>query len=116
MTLWHSEIKLPAGFTAPTGTVALEYSAHAIAACKNDRYGRIRQFGRISLNRFRVVEVETDAAGKVTKYVLRGTYENGNDVVLAVNPRNGRPWFVRTVWLNRSTDSHGTLDRSKYAN
>jgi len=114
MALFHADIRLPQGFVAPTGTVALEYSRHAIAECNRDRYGKIRQFGRISLSRFRVIEVETDdRTGKVVKLVIRGAYELGMDVVMAVNPRPGS-WLVRTVWLNSSQDAHRTLDRGRY--
>lgn len=109
--LWHSEIRLPNGFVAPTGKVELEYTAHAAQACKDDRYGEIRQFKTLNLARFSVVEVET-VNGDVTKLVIRGQYNDRYDVVLAVIP--GNVYVVKTAWLNSRYDRHATLDARKY--
>jgi len=109
--LWHSDIRLPDGFVAPTGKVELTYTEHALKACQDDRYGVIRTFKTLNLNRFRVVEVET-VDGEVVKLVIRGQYCERYDVVLAVIP--GEAFTVKTAWLNSRYDAHGTLDRSKY--
>lgn len=116
MTLWHTEIRLPDQYVAPEGKVALTYSAHAIAECTKDRNGTIRQFKCLTFKRFRTVEVETDGgSGPVTKILVRGQYDERNDIVMALVPQVDGTYFVKTVWLNRTTDTHKTLDRSKYA-
>ena len=110
--LWHSEIRLPNGFVAPTHKVELDWSrSHAREACKDDRYGEIRQFKTLNLARFQVIEVET-IDGEVVKVLFRGSYDDRTDVVLALIP--GEVYTVKTAWLNSRYDTHKTLDRSKY--
>lgn len=62
---------------------------------------------------WQVFEVEADAAlRRVTKVVARRPLGDGRDVV-AVFALDSRA--VVTLWPNRSTDRHATLDRSLYA-
>ena len=51
--------------------------------------------------------------GRVAKVVVRAELDDVNDVVLVLIP-GPREWRVKTVWLNNRTDSHKTLDRSRY--
>lgn len=111
-TLYHSSIRLPAGFVAPTGKVELRWTNHAKSECTKDRYAVIPQFKALTLKRFAVIEVGmTD--GNVSKIVFRGRLDDTNDVVIVLIP-GSREWTVKTVWINRRTDSHKTLDASKY--
>lgn len=110
--LWHSEIRLPDNFVRPTGRMRLCYSQHAIRASLSDRYGEIRILKSITADRFDVVEVETHN-GRTVKYVLRGSYNDEFDIVLVIMPATPGG-FVKTVWLNRKSDRHSTLDRSRY--
>lgn len=111
MDLYHSEIGLPAGFRAPTGRVSLEWTRHADRARKDDRYGEIPRFKTATLDRLTVVEVGVEG-GKVVKILFRGRLDNERDVCMVLIP--GRVWRVKTVWVNLATDTHRTLDRSKY--
>lgn len=65
------------------------------------------------------VEVTVEAlAGKkqITKLVVRQKYNSELDIVLVIKPEFalGRG-FVKTVWINKATDLHKTLDKSKFA-
>lgn len=111
--LWHSDIRLPAGFTAPRGRWPLNYSQHAIRASFSDHYGEIRILKSLTMSRFDVVEVET-LDGEVVKLVIRGSYNEDFDIVMAVMPTASNTFFVKTVWLNRKNDRHATLDRNRY--
>ena len=112
MDLYHSEIGLPAGFTAPTARVALRWTRHADQARTTDRYGEIRRFKTATLGRLSVVEVgmEND---RVVKILFRGRYNDTHDVCMVLIPTNSA-WVVKTVWLNDNTDAHVTLDHSRY--
>lgn len=111
MDLYHSEIRLPDGFVAPTARVALEWTRHADRARLNDRYGEIPRFKTATLGRLSVVEVGVEG-GRVVKILFRGRLDNERDVCMVLIP--GKVWRVKTVWVNLRTDQHGTLDRSKY--
>lgn len=112
-TLYHSSIRLPAGFKAPTGKVELRWTAHAKSECTKDRYAAIPQFKALTLKRFTVIEVGM-VGGTVSKIVFRGRLDDTNDVVIVLIPNGSAPWTVKTAWINRRTDSHKTLDSSKY--
>jgi hypothetical protein len=111
--LYHSDIMLPAGFVAPVQKVSLRWTDHAKAECNKDRYAVIPQFKALTLKRFRVIEVGV-AAGKVSKIVFRGRLDETNDIVIVLIPNSDRPWTVKTVWANKTSDKHSTLDKSKY--
>jgi hypothetical protein len=112
-TLYHSEIRLPRGFVAPTGRVELSWTRHADSERTKDRYAEIPKFKGLSLKRFSVVEVGM-VGGTVSKIVFRGRLDDINDVVIVLIPNGNRPWTVKTAWINRKTDAHKTLDRSRY--
>jgi hypothetical protein len=112
-TLYHSEIRLPAGFVAPVQKVELRWTSHAKAECTKDRYAVIPEFKALTLKRFRVIEVGM-VNGQVSKIVFRGRLDDTNDVVIVLIPNGSKPWTVKTAWINRRTDSHKTLDHSKY--
>lgn len=65
-----------------------------------------------------IIEIEVDTATKrITKILLRtpNITENGDecpnfDRTVVLLPQRG---FIKTIWLNRVTDTHFTLDLSK---
>lgn len=111
MDLYHADIRLPDGFSLPADRVSLRWGVHADKARTDDRYATIPKFDTIPLAAFNVVEVGLEGR-KVAKVVVRGHWTKDLDVVFVLIP--GREWFVKTVWINERTDSHGTLDRSRY--
>lgn len=115
--LYHPEVYLPVA-KVPSGVVRLTWSSHAAKAADNDRYGKIRRSHLIDLTDFSLVELGM-TAGKPTKFVMRGPLDNERDVVYVLRPKvNHRgltDYMVVTVWCNLKTDTHRTLDRSKYA-
>jgi hypothetical protein len=110
MVLYHAAIGLPKWFKAPTGVVAPRYGDHARFEAQVDRYGKIELPKTIDLSKFKVIEVGVDN-GKVAKVLFRGPLDATRDlcIVLAANG------YVKTVWVNLRSDTHRTLDRSKYA-
>lgn len=114
-TLYHSEIALPAGFTAPTHRVEIDYGSHAKQEAMQDRYGSIRLPKSLTLSRMKVIEVGLDHDAKaVTKILFRGDLDETRDLCIVLIPRPGK-WKCKTVWVNLKSDQHKTLDRSRYA-
>lgn len=111
--LWHSSIRLPDGFVAPTERVMLKWSQHADSERTADRFGDIPQLKSLTLKRFSVIEVGT-VGGRVFKILFRGTLSDGKDLCIVLVPNGTRPWQVKTAWINKTTDTHKTLDHSKY--
>lgn len=107
--LYHREIGFPAWFKAPTATVTPNYGTHARKEAFEDRYGHIALPATMDLSKYTVIEMEADGA-KVVKILFRGALDARRDICVAMMA-NG---FVKTVWVNLRTDTHRTLDRSKY--
>lgn len=86
------------------GQVSLEYSRHAIIRANQKRI-KLKDTIDIYNN---VVEAEY-TRGRLTKVIVRVSYNNKYDMVLAI-VQGG---YVATVWLNRKTDTHKTLNKSR---
>lgn len=110
--LYHRDVYMPA-FDLPQGTLRLVYGAHARLQATN----KVITFLPTSIRTdcAKVIEVETDQTGQPRKVVYRVPLTFEKDLCLAVIVNEGNPFFVKTVWVNDSSDLHGTLDRSKYA-
>ena len=104
--LYHYTIGLPAKYRHPMATVRVEWTKHAERAAVTDRYGIVPIVTEVDLSRFFTVEVEQDERGVITKILVRGEFDSGHDVVYALVPRAGKPWVVKTTWLNAHTDVH----------
>jgi len=113
MGLYHFEIGLPKGFRLPDYVVALVWTRHAQQASRNDRYRDIPQWKALNLASCETIEVEVTNK-RVDKVVVRTSLDSTNDVVYVLIPKGSQPWVVKTVWINRQSDTHKTLDRSKY--
>lgn len=113
MSLYHKDIGFPKGFNAQVGTRMLIYTKHAKNAALNDRYGVINLPKYVDTKNAQIIEAEV--AGKiVTKLVYRVSYSKDLDLSIAVIPVDDK-FLVKTVWLNKRTDIHKTLNRSVYA-
>lgn len=113
-TLYHASIGLPKWFRKPTQSVALRWTYHATVAAQEDRYGIIPRFKTLTLARFEVIEIGVIGT-RVSKILFRGTLNETDDVCIVLIP--GRDfWTVKTVWINKKSDTHKTLDAAKYEN
>lgn len=110
--VYHREVYAPEPLFRSPGVVRLRYSYHAQEEARGDRYGDLSRY----LTPYRdfdyaeIVEVELDEEGQIAKRVVRFDITEDLVLVLAVKADG----YVKTVWCNRFTDSHGTLDRRKY--
>jgi hypothetical protein len=122
--LFHAEIGLPEKVLAGwLGKVyRLQYSKHAMGGILADRYGIPKAMPKtLRLLRSQIFEVEV-TAGAVSKFAVRipaGAEcftgpRSGLDLILVFVPDYDDTLLVKTCWFNESTDSHATLDRSKY--
>lgn len=111
---YHKLLGLPAGAAQLwAGQLNLRWGYHAQKEADIDRYGKAEQFGSAEFQASDVVEV-TMENGKPVWGVARFPYSDDLDLVMVLGvPVNGEA-FVKTVWFNKASDSHRTLDRSKY--
>lgn len=59
-------------------------------------------------------EVETRHKNYLIKAVLRTSYDDNRDINIVFGKRDNNKLMVKTAWLNKKTDTHTTLDVSKY--
>jgi hypothetical protein len=121
VSLYHVEVFMPE--EARKQAVALKFSRlewtrHAQLELVNDRYGVLpahsvpRCFFGVA---WALVELEmTD--GVATKYVFRRSVHDvkDRDLIIVLRPLDSTTALVVTCWTNLKTDTHKTLDRSKY--
>lgn len=115
MKLYHADIRLPDGFRLPNRVITLSHTRHARAARSNDLYGYIPPIPVLDLGQCETIEVGIEN-GRVAKVVVRTQLDDTRDVVLVLIPHQPKPdvWTVKTVWCNLRSDTHKTLDRTRY--
>ena len=112
MTLYHSQKGIPEEVkkALPTKPMWLHYSRHAEVARYNDRYGVAPELQQLDPALAQVIEVETENDRPV-KVVYRTNVNPQYDLCLVTNIPTG---LVRTVWMNKVSDTHQTLNYSRY--
>lgn len=113
MPLYHYQLGIPSRVIDQIRPLfGLTYSAHAREEAHRDPYGAVNALPKHFLPRVaRIVEVETDESGTLTKILARQYLDARDDLVFAVLVATKT---VKTVWRNSRADTHRTLDRSKY--
>lgn len=109
--LYHKDVFAPASVFRSPGVTRVRYGHHAVAAAESDRYGNLSRHLRpyVDMDEAEIVEVEV-TNGEISKRVIRVPVEDDLVLVLVINADG----FVKTVWGNRASDTHKTLDRSKF--
>lgn len=110
MLIFHKDVFVPAALAnyVASFNIYLKYSKH----CLEREYIRFKP-SNISLKNF--VEIEAEKPLRILKVVVREHYDEYDDLVLVIIPDlNYKIGFVKTVWLNEKTDTHKTLNRSRY--
>lgn len=115
---YHRDIALPAGAARLfAGVFRLELSHHAIHAAAEDKYGMPKLNRTLTVKEADVVEV-TFFNSRPVKATIRVPYTKELDLVFVVfTPVEISPLptlLAKTAWLNRTDDTHKTLDRSKF--
>lgn len=116
--LYHAKLGIPGDIQLPRGVLLLKYGHHALREARRDRNVDLsaRLPEKIMTGHARVIEVETDEDGEVTKVLYRMSFDGSCDICLVVTPSPGsRRWFVKTVWCNTKEDRHATLRTERYA-
>lgn len=90
------------------------FSAHALHACLNDKYGKVMPPASIVVHKNQIIEVSI-FNGEIQKVVYRTPHNEYFDLILVFMPREDKVGFVKTCWLNHKKDDHSTLDKSKYS-
>lgn len=112
MPLYHKELGFPQNITLPKGPIRLVWSNHAKQEAASDKYGKIAISEQIVIDPYRIFEIEVNEMGELVKFLYRTRHDAKNDIVYAIFAREN---VVKTVWLNRRSDKHSTLQREKYA-
>lgn len=112
--LFHKEVWIPDELAKPCYVGPLRYARHAQEAADNEGYGRIPLPRSISPSDATLIEVgfnpRVEANGGVTKQVWRKHLDSDRDLVIVITPEG----FVKTVWVNLTTDKHSTLNKARY--
>ena len=109
--LYHTEIGLPSNVELPSGVFNLTYSNHAKRASYDDRYGQMSLPDTLDIDNAKLIEIEVEN-NEVTKGVYRTKYDDDLDLIVVMIPHKS---FVKTVWFNKNTDTHNTLQAWKYS-
>jgi len=111
--LYHKDVFFPSEFNLLTGqTFFIRLTNHARKACLDDRYGYFLPPAKVVIEAGQVIEVEI-TAGKCSKVVVRQSLDKNRDIIIVFIPE-GSTAVCKTLWINMKTDSHKTLDRSRY--
>ncbi len=113
--IYHKDIGFPHTLKHPRGKVQLYYTQHAVYQ-RDNKYRDCKVPAMTGIQRRRIVEVETFDNVTIKKLVVRVDYDDTYHIVLVLAPLNEK-WLeakVVTFWLNRITDIHLNLDKTKY--
>jgi hypothetical protein len=111
--LYHKEVGFPKEVEAFFGnSFQLALSNHAYRACHSDCYGDITPPTTVTITPENLFEVET-TGNIVTKLAIRQPYNKEIDISIVLITKQPIS-FVKTIWLNKASDKHYTLDKSKY--
>jgi hypothetical protein len=113
MALYHCEIGFPKGMKFPWGTLPLAYGNHAKQESRKEGVSPFSLPDYLRTELAQVIEAETNKDGSLQKVVYRLPFSVRDDLVLVV-AFDCRPCFVKTLWFNSRTDSHPTLNKSRY--
>lgn len=111
--LYHTDIYVPQAIRAQvrrTGKVAPIYSPHAIDQSVERK---VVLPSVIDFTKCEPFEIETKRDGTIIKVGYRTRYQHApkSDLIVIIHPSNN---YVRTAWVNQTTDQHATLDISIY--
>lgn len=133
MALYHIEKYVPEHLIKQAlaaqkyiGNPNLRYSQHIQDHFNNPdhkHFATLKDIEEIILglrkNPVKAFEYETDDKGKLIKFCIRTDYDYDHDVSIAIMPHAFTQGvtcdFVKTAWINKRSDTHTTLDLSKYA-
>lgn len=107
--LYHKDVYMPE-ISFEIADKKLNYSSHAIEQSRYDRYGEFSLPVSIKPQFKELIELEV-RGGVPYKGLFRLHYNSQFVICLAVIFES---LVVKTVWLNRKSDNHRTLDRSLY--
>lgn len=110
--LFHKDVFLPEFSKKPVYAGPLHYSQHARnVAQEGGGHGAIELPATLNSKEAVLVEVELDnRTGSVQKQVWRQPLNEEWDLCFPLIPGG----VVKTVWLNHRTDTHKTLDKTKF--
>jgi hypothetical protein len=113
MKLYHRDVFFKPSFhICAVKGIPLTFSKHAVDRV-TDKSIDSRLVPRVISDTSRTVVIETETEDNgvtIVKQLIRHPYDAQNDLVIAVK----RDGFVKTMWLNKKTDTHRTLDKTKY--
>ena len=112
--LYHKDVGFPSDARLPknfTGVVRLNYGSHAREEAMADKYGNLKLPAILDIRKCEIIEIGV-VGTMITKMVVRTAYSRELDLVIVFIPQTG---FVKTVWANKTTDKHTSLNKSRYA-
>lgn len=97
------------------GFLPLRYTRHALTEALNDRYGMLAVASFPTAFTFAsgwsLVEAEVNSSGALVKFVVRRAVDKTRSLVMVILADG----TVKTLWTNLNSDTHVTLDSSKFS-
>jgi hypothetical protein len=106
--LFHKDVYLP-NIVRQDCDLRINYTGHARSEAAKEKYGNLVLPATLNPAKGELIEAEITAR-RVTKMVLRYAYSPTLDICFVL-----RNETCVTVWANRTTDKHSTLNLGKYA-
>jgi hypothetical protein len=110
-TVYHKAVWMPENLKRLAFTIKPKLTKHAKREAATDKLGYIRLPNSIRVDHCNIIEVYTNNQGQIEKLLIRQPHDALNDACLIIKPDG----LIITCWLNRRTDSHKTLDTTRYA-
>lgn len=114
--IYHKEVHIPEKIKNLNAvTLTLEHTHHARQAAQSDRYGEIPLPDTLKFRGKHICEAQVEG-GKLIKLVVRKSFNNELDMSYVLLIQNSKHATLKTVWLNRKSDQHRTLNTATYNN
>jgi len=116
--LYHADIFIPAKYHKIENIEVKNFyplSPHVVKSANAEKNGQILIPDSFTFSFSEIVEIEEYNESKDIKFLIRLPYNKINDLCIVVLFSANGSAKIKTVWLNNCTDSHKTLNRSKYA-
>lgn len=113
--VYHADVGFPPNIIEPS-VIRLRYTQHAKEQAIADRYGDMTRKLPVLVHTkaTQVVEKGVSQEDEVVYLLLRFPVSETLDLCLATHKKPNGKWDVATVWANKATDQHFTLNKARY--
>lgn len=107
---FHRQIGFPDEIDLPNGRIEINPSDHSRNRSENHKHGEFDIPDEVYVHKDDIVELKTKNR-TLWRYLIRISYNTEYDICIVLQVTTGE---VVTAWRNKVTDTHESLDTSKY--